>query len=372
MVINYAPGTYTVTGFTILGNGGNAATASGYVVHRSTVMGGAKIQASGSPFNQIIAIQDNYIVLDGFEVDGNNNIAWGSGIDTGTPSGGPGHHIWVMNCTVHGCGLSGIQLNNTEYFKVLQNYCYNNSSSNTSGLFGSGISIYEPAVIAAYVPTEQDAWYPVPIVIEGNICWNNFNNQSGTGNTDGNGIIIDDWQWTQNAPNIPYLGGGLVRGNLCYHNGSKGIQCFVSDNVTIVNNTCYDNNWDLHQIATWRGDINVQGCGGIVCYNNIAYCVVGSAIAANNTPFLMQQSAGTANVFAGNISFGAANNVGAPDTYPTTGTLANKAATDPMLKAVLGGNFYPWPSSPAFGWGKPGGGGVSPLPSTTGVFQSSS
>ena len=56
---------------------------------------------------------------------------------------------------------------------------------------------------------------------------------------------MDDFHNSQNgsaAGNYPFT--TLVENNLVYGNGGKGIQVFLSDNVTIRNNTAYFNNRD--------------------------------------------------------------------------------------------------------------------------------
>src|ERR1700730_14798354 len=142
-------------------------------------------------------------------------------------AGAGGHHLWVLNSTIHNCQLSGMQFNHSEYYWLLHNRLYNNSSG-TSGIYGSGISVYEPKVISGYEPTPQDdAWTPYHIIIDFNVTHDNFNQQTGSGNSDANGIILDDWQWSQNS-GTPYAALGLVLGNVAYHNGGKGIHVFFN------------------------------------------------------------------------------------------------------------------------------------------------
>ena len=75
--------------------------------------------------------------------------------------------------------------------------------------------------------------------------------------TDGNGIIIDDFNATQdNAKGLsPYKYATLVEGNITYGNGSSGIQVFYSDYVTVRDNIAYHNNTDLKSTGNWRGEL---------------------------------------------------------------------------------------------------------------------
>lgn len=345
--INVGPGVYPSSNLT-LRHGGNAATSNGYVVYRSTSLSGAKI-SSASNQNGLVTIYADYVVMDGFELDGNNNQAAGACIDSTNASGGSGHHLWITNNLIHHCGLSGIQLNNSEYIYAIHNEVYNNS--NTSGWQGSGISIYNPEALANYTRTGTDTIYGnFNIVIANNVVRNNacLTCVPMGSHSDGNGIILDDWRHLQNAPNIAYSGSGLVLGNLVYGNGGKGIHSFFSGNVTIANNTAYGNNWDTGNNATWRAEISVQSGYNNTVVNNIAWTLPGSGVLSYNAPFLGRNST-SANIWENNISYGAANNIGAPDVFSAT---LNKVNVNPLLVAPASNNFLLQTGSPAIGYGK--------------------
>ena len=93
--------------------------------------------------------------------------------------------------------------------------------------------------------------------------------------SDGNGIIMDDFRNTQH-PNpagvYPYR--SLVENNVCYLNGGKGVHVFISDNVTVRNNTCYFNNRDPKNNATWRGELSNVNSNNTIWVNNIGYADV--------------------------------------------------------------------------------------------------
>jgi parallel beta-helix repeat protein len=341
--INVAPGTYTSGAITI-NHGGNLASADGYVVYRCQTLDGCHTitNATGRSLWRLPA---SYVMIDGFEVDCNNNTGY-IGITTGPDAGAAAHHLWVLNSTIHNCQLSGMQFNNSEYYWLLHNRLYNNSSG-TSGIYGSGISVYEPKVISGYAPTPQDdAWTPYHIIIDFNVTHDNFNQQTGSGNSDGNGIILDDWQWSQNS-GTPYAALGLVLGNVAYHNGGKGIHVFFNTGALIANNTAYNNNWDTLNTGTWRSEISVQASARVTVINNIAWAVTGSGILANNAPFMGRDSSAT-NSWSNNIAYGSGNNFGGSDSYPTP---ANKSNTNPLLVNAPGNNFALQAASPAIGSG---------------------
>ena len=296
-------------------------------------------------------------MFDGLEIDCNSNKL-AIGITTGINTSFPGHHMWVTNSTIHDCGLSGIQTGQDgEYYWFLHNHLYKNSS--TSGFYGSGISVYEPAVVSPYTPTAMDLqWTPYHIIINYNISHDNFNAQGvlGPNNTDGNGIILDDWSNHFRGGPL-YTVPGLVMGNVVYHNGGKGIQVAfgVPTGTLIANNTAYNNNWDTFNPSTWRAEINGQENYGVIYKNNIAHAVPSTGILANNVPFASHK-AHSAATFTSNIGFGTGNtryatgSFDAPDAFSCS---TNKCNSNPAFVAAAGSNnFALQAGSPAIAYGQ--------------------
>jgi hypothetical protein len=339
--INVAAGTYPAVN---LQHGGNLASASGYVVYRCQTMDACRI-TTNVQFAKPVSLAANYLVVDGFELDCANNTGF-IGIATGTDSVGiNAHHLWLLNSIVHDCKQSGLAWDHSDWHWIIHNTFYGNSSG-MCGIFGSGLSIWEPQVVAGYIPTAADnAWAPFHIVIEWNVSHDNNNPQTNcTGNTDGNGIILDSWE----VSTPPYEQSALVLGNLTYHNGGRGIQVLNTQHATVANNTAYHNNWDNLIIGTFRGEIYLQSVGNSTVINNIA--ISNTATNPRNTPFLGQLALSATNSWANNISFGAGNNFGAPDSFPAT---SNQVGVDPMLVNITGGNFALQAGSPAIGYAQP-------------------
>jgi hypothetical protein len=391
--INLAPGVYSEANTLDINQGGNAATTAGYIVWRCEIMpfsfANGALQGEGngcvirdtSASNYYVAMINggvSYVMFDAIEFDGNNFTAGAVCLDD--ENGGKGsigaatsHHIWVINSDIHGCGQSGIQWNNTEWLFVIHNVWHDNSA--TSGYDGSGLSFWEPVGLATYTPTAQDnAWCSKTtglcyhMVVAYNVGYHNYNSQSGDSNTDGEGIVLDDWGWEQNAcPGqgvCPYTGAALVMGNIMYDNGGAGIEAFSWKNTstakaTIVNNTTYDNYWDTHNPGTWRGDFYLSDAYNITYMNNVAYTVTGSGVLVNNAPFL---AAGarvkpTDTSWTNNLSYpGGLNNIQSGYSYPTTGANHNLDGSNPGLSSLTPGstanNFVLQPGSPAIGFGQ--------------------
>jgi hypothetical protein len=387
--INLATGVYSGSAVTLnIQYGGNAASTTGYVVWRCESMpfsfSGGALQGEGkgcvirdtNASFYVVSINEgvSYVMFDGLEVDGNSFNSPGVCLDDENNT--TSHHIWVMNSDLHGCGQGGVVWNYTEWLYAIHNVWHDNAGTNE--VMGSGLSFYEAAGVSGYTPTAADnQWCSKTtglcyhIVVEYNVGYHNYNPQSGSGNTDGEGIILDDWGWEQNScPGTgicPYNGAALVMGNIMYDNGGAGIEAYSWLNTktakaTIVNNTVYDNYWDTHNTGTWRGDLYISDAYNVDLINNIAYTVRGkSGVTADNGPVLAQGASvsPTDVTFGTNLSYpGGENDLqGSPYyVYLTTGTNHNLDGSNPNFVSVTAGktanNFSLKSGSPAIGFGQ--------------------
>jgi hypothetical protein len=190
--INVAPGTYSTPGI-MLEHGGTGASTTGYVVYRCQSLDACHVISSTIYASPVWAFQgSNYVVVDGFEVDGNSQTTYGGLADTCfmstqmSPWWVTSHHIWMLNNKVHDCNLGGIGFQSTEYIFALHNEVYNNSW--TSGYQGSGIGFvvmqplgaatmgetYLPNPYPVYTPTAQDKGFaPFHMIIGWNLAHEN-------------------------------------------------------------------------------------------------------------------------------------------------------------------------------------------------------
>jgi len=380
--VNVAAGTYA-TGLRAT-HGGSSATADGYVVYRCQILNRCKITSTGglaAPSGLTIVSRGsgpNFIVIDGFELAASSQVAYGVGIMIF--AGGDyaltntSHHIWVINNIIHGFGQSGIDLGSGEYFYLLHNLSYNNSGV-TCDAQGSGIGIVVPKAFAGYRPTSADVAYgPFHNVIAWNVSHDNQLTTCGTAanpsNTDGNGIILDTFNDAGgNSVIYPYQ--SLVAFNVTYRNGTKGIHVFRTYNVTVANNTAYDNNLDPFNRGQGRAEIDIAGGQNNFVVNNIAYPVPATSTSdprcqSTNPCYLMTNvafggysNAGVANAnnrWSNNISFGGfgpQGNVmrGNDAMNCSSGANSNKCGVDPGLTNPAAANFALTPTSPAIGYG---------------------
>ena len=85
--------------------------------------------------------------------------------------------------------------------------------------------------------------------------------------TDGNGIILDDFNWTQ-GNNQAFTAEALVKNNLAFNNGGAGIKVYEVANATIRNNTTFRNNFVLQEFASGTGEIGAQAITGTLNVDN--------------------------------------------------------------------------------------------------------
>lgn len=256
-VVIVKSGTYNESVFIPKGASG---TAGKYVTFRSDAPRGAKINA---PENKPgIMTFANYLKIDGFEVSG------------GAISAEMSHHIEITNNEVHDSPKAGITVHRSEFVLVEGNRSYKNSSHAAT----SGISIHVPQNVSGDTTTQG-----YRIIVRNNVSHNNV--QSHSGNTDGNGIIFDDFllrnltanadgdKYRKNYPGMkPYKFPGLIENNIVYGNGGAGIRVYATDNILIRNNTAYHNSTDpdhKKKSGEWLGELQNMSASNNVWVNNI-------------------------------------------------------------------------------------------------------
>jgi hypothetical protein len=287
------PGTYTEQAW--FSNGGDA---SGYVALRSHIKHGALVRPPSGTYSTI-NLQASYTTVDGFDVVG------GSGHGIAAEASNI-HHIRILNNLCHDSGGSGISCVRGEFYTIDGNICHGNS--NTNGFHTSGISIYQARGVAGDTTTSG-----FRNIVRNNVCYNNIEISTSGDHTDGNGIIIDDFNNTQGGGEPGgYLYPTLVENNLCFDNGSKGIQVTWSNLVTIRNNTCFHNNKDNLNQGTWRAELSNQMCNDNTWVNNIGWANL--MINSNNLAIRDGSvSGGNVNVvWYNNLTYNGTPELGAP------------------------------------------------------------
>jgi parallel beta-helix repeat protein len=382
-----APGIYEAQ--VLIQNGGNAPTPTGYVVYRCEALDACHILAPTTGHLWGFANKGNFVVVDGFEVDGNDALkadgiadaCFGSDASTyGT--GKSSHHIWILNNIIHHCNLAGVSFNNKEWYYVQQNIVYHNSW--TSGYQGSGIDFVVVQCIEKqnsacasgatysggtgnYVPSGMDITYMPNFhnVVAGNVVYNNMissNNPVGCGaHTDGNGIIMDTF-FDMATLSIVYPYQTLVSNNISFSNGGRGIHVFRTSNVTVANNTAFSNGTDTCMNAYYLADLSQAGGSNNNWINNIAQSEetasnpsCGAYCGNRNTPFVAGNGAGIVdknNTYADNVTFGGYGVQLFDNDTSYFSCSSNKCGTNPMMIGPTSGNFALQSASPVLAYGE--------------------
>ena len=279
--VHLADGTYNESVYL-----NRSGTADAYITFVSTNRWGAKLVSNTG--SNGFTIDGNFIEIDGVDLTNPG----GHGIN-----GEGNHHIRVRNCHLHHCGNSGFSGGFSDFYLIEDNVCNNNANLS----WYSGISIYEAKSIG-------DSSAGPHIIIRNNICYSNLTAPAAKLHTDGNGIICDDWNYTQN-PGTPYPFYGLVENNICYNNGGAGIKSSWCDNIVFRNNIVFKNNTDTFNPGTYRGDLYCQDSRNTIWVNNIAWG--DPALNANNTAMMDKGApsgkSNVANIWQNNLFFNGTN-----------------------------------------------------------------
>lgn len=211
-----------------------------------------------------IELVGSYLEFSGFEIAGEgfnveNNFGFGVMAERG-------HHIRLNDNVIHGMALAGIGVIEASQIEIRGNTIYNNAYWGPEQ--GSGISLWKN-VNHGFGP-DTDGYTDR---IENNLIFGNENkvaaNHAGNGQvTDGNGIIIDQFQLTG------YTGRVLIANNIVAYNGGRGIHVFQSAGVDIVHNTTYLNGYT--QALVPRGsELSASQSGDVRFINNLVWAAEG-------------------------------------------------------------------------------------------------
>ncbi|MFD2570471.1 choice-of-anchor Q domain-containing protein [Spirosoma soli] len=259
-----------IQGFEIIGNNANVTLPQAYT------QPGSCVNPTGTPPN---ALNGN-----GISIDGRN----GANLHC--------HHIEVKNNVVHDCGGGGLSAIQSDYITFENNVSYNNSWYTVYGT--SGISF-----LNSWNYDNHPGNAP-SIIIRNNRTYGNrlfVRWKNGGANTcrtyDGNGIILDNNIASKNSLG-GYTGRFLIENNLSYLNGGRGININFSDNVTIINNTTYQNGVTNTVNSPATGEVTddiqsefiAQGSKNISVYNNIFYGRPGEKVTEVNSSTIVHNN----------------------------------------------------------------------------------
>jgi len=377
VAVNVAPGTYTESLYLGASLHGTSDTPGGYLVFRSAKRGAAVITQPAAGTTNIDIQNTHYIIFDGFEVTGIAAPGYqGDGIEFFHAD-----HIKILNNIVHDVGGAGIGGIFSDYFTVQGNIVYN-----TAGYIGghyatSGIDFYEPVAV--------DLAPGFHNIISNNISYHNSElNDGSTSQTEGHGIMCDDFTSSQGESNqytggvnVAYTPQTLIENNLVFGNGGLGINLFSSENITVANNTAYKDGQDTLITSYNPGEIGVLSGGQNTVVNNITYADPNARPSGTNYALYdTNDIANMSNIWANNLSFNGSagqSSVGGGGS-PITAANGNILGADPLFNSAATGDFSLAAGSPAIGkgttaYGAPAqdlGGNAQTTPPVIGAYAS--
>ena len=209
------------------------------------------------------------------------------------------HHVTIQNNTVHNSGGGGIGSTRSDRVTIENNTTFGNAARNLDQ--HSGISVFQPVDKRSDLPGDG----AFGIVVRNNTSYDNYTIDSRDGNrTDGNGIILDDFDHTQASPYPAYVKGALVENNVCRTNGGAGIHVFYSGRggnglnmpgIVIRHNTCHNNG---RAVAYDTAEISLDRATGVRVYNNVL-----SSVGAGDNRVAAYQNASGDVIWEHNVLF---------------------------------------------------------------------
>ena len=266
----------------------------------------AEFREAARVLGYVYCDNQSHVVVDGLDVTNTRSSGFTKGIQFYLC-----HHVTVRSCRVRDCYGAGISFDRCDWILAEWNVSHGNAFFDVAQ--HSGINVYQPYRLAG----GSDDY---GVVIRNNTSYGNANfaNSLLFGKpTDGNGIIVDDTTNVQDGGRGEYGRPILIENNICYSNGGNGIHTYLSSNLTIRNNTCVANRFNVD----FGGDISVSRSRNVAVYNNVAIARSGSTNA-------MLQYEGEGNFFFRNLINGPVRDVpfdgssfyGDPNFLPNTFT----------------------------------------------------
>lgn len=307
-IINAAAGAYSSSNFVAAkwGTVSNCPSANGIYFAKVACVGPdvSSCSINDTTINGMNVSKSNWAVVGWIATSSNG------GCFTTNPAGSATiHHIAFVNVIANGCQFNGVTaFTNTigspqfgvDYLAIVGVIAFN-AAQGTVHCY-SGVSIYEPANIDTKTGTH--------IYVAGVFAFGNIDpiTCESSGNSDGEGIIFDNWNHSQQA-GVPYTGQGVIEQSLLIGNGSNGIQIFqnTSANVYIQSSTTYGNMLNSTKTGTFLGEFLNNGSFTTSVTNSIFQATVQTI--SGNPNYATYIGLGDAtDTVSGNYIFGVAGN----------------------------------------------------------------
>lgn len=222
------------------------------------------------------------------------------------------HHVVLDHLTSRNDNCFALQIQDFDYATISNSAAYHVGATCTSQS-ASGIETLD-AVNTDFAPGPHNFYY-------NNVV---YDVRYGTGLlSDGNGIILDDYQHVINMTTVPaFASTTMVYNNVVFNNDGKCIHVFKSNNAVIAHNTCIDNE-QTHKGGNIYGEIDVSHGKNVQIYNNII-------VASYGNPYFYA-SDGTGAWEDGNLVYGTTPGVNIDATFLNNAWGADNITGNPNL-----------------------------------------
>jgi hypothetical protein len=253
-------------------------------------------------------VDENYWGVQGWEITTSTNIYAACFHAGPSPSASVNvHHIIFANDVANGCmggGFTAYDLSTSasvDYIAYVGNVAYN--SAQGSGECYSGLNIYQPIASDTNAGTHM--------YIAGNFSYSNLdpNPCNGTAPTDGEGVILDTFDFSHNG-GPPYTQQVLVENNILVNNGGRGIEVLNNSAgsshaaIYITQNTTWGNLTDPNQNGTGCGEVALDIASNTQVYGNLISTKSATGCGVNPIYALSVQFGDSTDSVDSNFAFG--------------------------------------------------------------------
>jgi hypothetical protein len=247
------------------------------------------------------------------------------------------HHIAFVNVIANGCADNGVNSfpywagahYGVDQFAIAGAIVYN-AAAGASECF-SGVSVYDPI--------NWDTSAGTHVFLAGVFSYGNIDPIGCAGglNSDGEGVIFDNWSNSQNS-SVPYTGQGVIEQSMFLGNGSSGIMIYqnTAADVYITSSTVYGNYQDPAHRGTYNGELLYSGSTGVTsAFGNIFQATVRTlnSNAANYGAYVGE--GGSNDNVSGNYIFGVNGNNDSIDASPGFAFGSNTLATPSFVNPTI-------------------------------------
>jgi hypothetical protein len=326
-VVTAAAGTYTYSNFGATSWGTVTCTAGNNVAWLACVTFDACVITTNGTVNGMVP-NSSYWGVQGwqFNMTGSPTSTGGSAIAPAANCTAIVHHQVFANNVINGAGVNGIGTGvfpitsgcGDDYIAIIGNITY--FASQWTGNCNSGISFYAPLAYDTNAGTHLYA--------AGNFSYGNVNNCSSK--TDGEGLILDDFNQSQGGSPVVYAQQTVIENNILLYNAGPAFKVFNNNSAPVVfrYNTTYGDASGSSEAAGDCAEVYIQTSNDVTIQSNLIATAAATGCSGSVALYGISSGSGTGMTVSSNWIYSAAgNNCTGTCGSNTTGTSPNFVST---------------------------------------------